>query len=382
MVCEMLKGAFMNRVKTKRMNPFKPTAGGEPPLLIGRNRVIRDFEKGLDNGVGAPGRIMLITGARGTGKTVMLTVLGDKARERGWEVLEETASSGLCERLVSELRTKEGLKDKLTIRPSVSFAGASVRWGEAELSPKRMPETLRKAMAARLDILEKRSAGLLISIDEAQAASREDMIAIATAIQHQIRERRNIAIIFAGLPQMVSDLYNDEVITFLRRARLNVLSDVSLDEVRNAFSQTFADSQMTISDSQISVAADVTKGYPYMIQLVGYYIWDAADIRDSWVITDEDVKNGIDEAHYDLDNAVCIPELQGLSKTDRDYLEAMSQSDGPSATAEVARLMGKSAQYAATYRKRLLDAYVIRETERGEVDFAVPFLREYLRKKS
>lgn len=54
-------------------NPFKPTAGGEPPLLIGRGKVIRDFEKGLDNGVGAPGRIMLVTGARGTGKTVMLT---------------------------------------------------------------------------------------------------------------------------------------------------------------------------------------------------------------------------------------------------------------------------------------------------------------------
>lgn len=52
-------------------NPFKPTAGGEPPLLIGRGKVIRDFEKGLDNGVGAPGRIMLVTGARGTGKTVM-----------------------------------------------------------------------------------------------------------------------------------------------------------------------------------------------------------------------------------------------------------------------------------------------------------------------
>lgn len=35
-------------------NPFKPTAGGEPPLLIGRGKVIRDFEKGLDNGVGCP----------------------------------------------------------------------------------------------------------------------------------------------------------------------------------------------------------------------------------------------------------------------------------------------------------------------------------------
>ena len=42
--------------------------------------------------------------------------------------------------------------------------------------------------------------------------------------------------------------------------------------------------------------------------------------------------------------------------------------------------MGKTPNYAATYRKRLLDAFVIRETERGEVDFAVPFLREYLRR--
>lgn len=57
-------------------NPFKPTAGGEPPLLIGRGKVIRDFEKGLDNGVGAPGRIMLVTGARGTGKTVIKTLPG------------------------------------------------------------------------------------------------------------------------------------------------------------------------------------------------------------------------------------------------------------------------------------------------------------------
>jgi hypothetical protein len=29
-------------------------------------------------------------------------------------------------------------------------------------------------------------------------------------------------------------------------------------------------------------------------------------------------------------------------------------------------------------RKRLLDAYVIRQTGCGEVDFAVPLLREYL----
>lgn len=369
----------MLHITQRKMNPFKPTAGGEPPLLIGRERVVRDFDKGLDNGVGAPGRIMLITGARGTGKTVMLTVLGDKARAHKWDVIEETASDGLCERLVSELCSKDSLIDKLTFAPSITIAGASVSLGEAELSPKRMPETLRKAMSARLDALEKRDAGLMISIDETQAASRVDLIAIATAIQHQIREKRNVSIVFAGLPQMISDLFDDEVITFLRRARTNVLANVPIDEVKESFAQTFEDSGMSLDTSLVEKAAVATAGYPYMIQLVGYYIWDAADARESTVISKEDVDEGIREARVDLDNAVCVPELHGLSKNDKAYLEAMAVSDGPSGTSEVAKRMGRSAKYAATYRKRLLDAYVIRQTDRGEVDFAVPFLREYLR---
>lgn len=369
----------MLHITQRKMNPFKPTAGGEPPLLIGRERVVRDFDKGLDNGVGAPGRIMLITGARGTGKTVMLTVLGDKARAHKWDVIEETASDGLCERLVSELCSKDSLIDKLTFAPSITIAGASVSLGEAELSPKRMPETLRKAMSARLDALEKRDAGLMISIDETQAASRADLIAIATAIQHQIREKRNVSIVFAGLPQMISDLFDDEVIAFLRRARTNVLANVPIDEVKESFAQTFEDSGMSLDTSLVEKAAVATAGYPYMIQLVGYYIWDAADARESTVISKEDVDEGIREARVDLDNAVCVPELHGLSKNDRAYLEAMAVSDGPSGTSEVAKRMGRSAKYAATYRKRLLDAYVIRQTDRGEVDFAVPFLREYLR---
>ena len=369
----------MLHITQRKMNPFKPTAGGEPPLLIGRERVVRDFDKGLDKGVGAPGRIMLITGARGTGKTVMLTVLGDKARAHKWDVIEETASDGLCERLVSELCSKDSLIDKLTFAPSITIAGASVSLGEAELSPKRMPETLRKAMSARLDALEKRDAGLMISIDETQAASRADLIAIATAIQHQIREKRNVSIVFAGLPQMISDLFDDEVITFLRRARTNVLANVPIDEVKESFAQTFEDSGMSLDTSLVEKAAVATAGYPYMIQLVGYYIWDAADARESTVISKEDVNEGIREARVDLDNAVCVPELHGLSKNDKAYLEAMAVSDGPSGTSEVAKRMGRSAKYAATYRKRLLDAYVIRQTDRGEVDFAVPFLREYLR---
>ena len=70
-------------------NPFKPTAGASPPLLIGRQGVVDSFVEGLDDGPGAPSRLSLCTGPRGIGKTVMLAELGRQARERGWVVIDE-----------------------------------------------------------------------------------------------------------------------------------------------------------------------------------------------------------------------------------------------------------------------------------------------------
>lgn len=77
------------------VNPFKPTAGKMPPILIGRQSIIEDFSEALANGAGAPGRIMLITGQRGFGKTVMLTEFRRIARAQHWETIGETASEGL-----------------------------------------------------------------------------------------------------------------------------------------------------------------------------------------------------------------------------------------------------------------------------------------------
>lgn len=39
------------------VNPFKPTAGAEPPVLAGRDTVLEDFTDGLAEGPGARGRV-------------------------------------------------------------------------------------------------------------------------------------------------------------------------------------------------------------------------------------------------------------------------------------------------------------------------------------
>lgn len=48
----------------RQANPFTPSAGVEPPALIGREDVLYDFEESLLAGVGAPRRLMRITGPR------------------------------------------------------------------------------------------------------------------------------------------------------------------------------------------------------------------------------------------------------------------------------------------------------------------------------
>lgn len=112
-------------------NPFKPTAGKRPPILIGRESVIEDFEEGLDNGAGAPGRLILITGNRGCGKTVLLRELQRLANERGWAVVSDSASLGLCDRLADALRSNKPVVTSMELSPS--FGRMSVEAARARV---------------------------------------------------------------------------------------------------------------------------------------------------------------------------------------------------------------------------------------------------------
>lgn len=363
-------------------NPFKPTAGGNPPSLIGREQVARDFEKGLDNGVGAPGRIMLITGTRGTGKTVMLAELAKRARHRHWDVISETGSDGLCLRLLSSLSPQESRFERVLIKPELSVLGIGGSLGEIEFAKKTMPSSLRSALRNRLEALRKKNVGLLIAIDEAQAAQREDMVAIATATQHLVSEDADIAIAIAGLPELISDILNDSVLTFMRRAKREILADVPISEVAASYRETFNSAGMSLTDEQAQQAAECTYGYPYMVQLVGYNIWDQVVSRahtNLAPVTNVDMECAIREANTELNMAVCEPELARLSPKSIAYLQALAQFDGAVRTAEVAEAMGVSSQYANTYRRRLLDAHILTEPRRGAIDFALPYLRTYIR---
>lgn len=380
-------------------NPFKPTAGKMPPVLVGRQSMIEDFREALRDGIGAPGRIMLVTGQRGFGKTVMLTEFRKIAKKDGWLTISETASDGLVDRLALALDPQDGLHvSGAQLSPAVSAGGlGTISLGEVSVSHEMAPLTLRAAMEHCLTSRRtKKGKGVLITIDEMQSASRDDIIAVATAVQHVIaqsdesdipeRDKRGVAIVFAGLPSMTNELVNNNTTTFMRRAMQRELANVPLPEVRDAYMKTINESGMDISESLASQAAQISRGYPYMIQLVGYYAWRSARRRDANKIERQDIQQGEHDALMEFRQAVCAPAIDELGASERLFLYAMARvieeaGPGKGDTAKISDIVtasGRSRSWANKYRTILLRDRVIEVAGHGYIKFAIPHLREYL----
>lgn len=354
-------------------NPFKPTAGAEPPVLAGRKKVIDDFTDGLTEGPGAPGRLMRISGPRGSGKTVLLTELGDIAKDKGWVVVDETAGKGLVDRITERL-ARQLPEANASMDIDLGFvkahAGVSSGTGGADI------RTVLDEAAGRIG-----KKGVLVTVDEVQDADKGEMAAISQAVQHLIREKKDVAFVFAGLTMGVADFINGEAMTFLRRAKAEQLKSIPDDDVAEAFEKTFGDSGMPIAGNALSDAVTATGGYAYMVQLVGYNVWKVArrHFGESPAVTTEDVREGAEMAMGDYVEAVIEPALSRLSKRAMSYLVEMSGSDGPSSTGCVAKSLGVPAQSLSSVRASLIAKQVIEPTEaRGYVDFAIPWMRKYV----
>lgn len=351
------------------MNPFKPTAGKMPPELIGRDFVVESFVDGMENGPGAPERLMRITGARGMGKTVMLNELGRIARARGWSVVDEVASPGFCSRILERLTSRNQV-DALRFQPSI--LGISLGGIEVE----RASLTLRDAMAAQL---KGGKSNLLITLDEVQDSSLEEVRALAVAIQQVIGDDLGIAFVFAGLPSMVDRVVNAKALTFLRRALPEDLAPLFFEDVEQSFAETIEASGLTVGALALEAMTKAAAGYPFMVQLVGYYSWQTAHKRHSEAIELVDAEKGIATARQRFDRMVIEPALQSLPPTLLSYLFAMARDEGrPSKTGVVAERLNRDLTELSSYRSRLIKENIIQSRMRGEIEFAVPYMADYL----
>ena len=362
-------------------NPFHASFGVSPPLLVGRESVLEDFVEALEDGPGSSGRATLYTGARGAGKTVMLNAVEDRARQHGWLIVSETATPGFVDRMVrqhlpallreydpeSVQRRVKGLTAPLSI--------GRVDWDTAETHV--VQPGLRNQLEVLTDVLAQHGTGVLITLDEIHRNQLAELRELATTVQHAFREGREIAFAGAGLAAGVSDVVNDDILTFLRRADRHSLGSVARADVERGFREPIEAAGRSVGDAALQLMVDGASGYPFLLQLVGAQTWRLHPTERE--ITLADAAQGVTRARRRLGALVHEPALSLTSDVDLAFLRAMSSDDGPSAMADVQRRLDVDVNYASQYRLRLIAAELIYSTRRGYVDFALPYLREYLR---
>jgi hypothetical protein len=361
-------------------NPFTPSFGTPPPLLVERENVIAEFEEALEIGPGAPGRAIFITGARGVGKTVVLNELEDSAKQAGWIVITDTAGPGLVDRLThSTLPRLLREHDPRSTQSRLTMVRISSVAAEREVSEAHQPQiTLRSQLEQLADLLAPHRTGVLLSLDEVHHAAINDMREVAAALQFGFREGRDIAFVAAGLPESINHLVNDRYSTFLRRAERFELAAISPPAVERALREPVEEGGRTITDKAITAAVAASDGYPYLVQSIGFYAWRAAGKAET--IRASHVEEAITTARRRMEQQIHEPTLADLSPVERTFVLVMAADSGPSRIADIAERMDVGNNYVQPYRARLINAGVIRPVQRGVVDFAIPYLRSYLRR--
>ncbi|MBC7597292.1 MAG: ATP-binding protein [Kineosporiaceae bacterium] len=359
-------------------SPFRAGFGKVPPTLAGRSKIIRAFAEAIEVGAWGSERALLVRGLRGVGKTVLLETLRRQAEDAGWVTISETASDGFVVRIMNKLR------EAITLRqPSGAVKISSIgiapigHIGFVHPEPSDPPATL-EGLVEKLAGLVEPTGGILFTLDEVSAATMKEFGVFAGSLQRSISRDHEIAMICAGLHTDIATILRDGTSTFLRRAHNENLDFLSWEDTLDAISTPIHAHGRTISPDALDYAARATQGYPFLTQYIGDKAWK--ENQNEQNISLADVKTAARLSKRQMGANIHEPALGRLSIQERTLLAAMAQDDGPSAIAELRQRLGSiTPQHLNNIRSKLVDAGIVYAPQRGKLDFALPYLRDYLR---
>ena len=355
-------------------SPFNPNFGKVPRLFLDRENIIDDYIDELTNSgdhIDTPYQTTMIYGVRGSGKTSMLTDIINRVKQLDdWIVVDLLNNRSIIDNLIESIQ----MQSKLNLSKLIQkINDIKIKNFEIKLNSQNTHQ-----MQLLLGIFEKLSQQgkkVLITIDE--VASTPEMRDLAMMYQLLIRQNFGIAMIMTGLPENISELKHNKVLTFLLRSNQLELSFLQGRSIEEAFRTNFEKENRQISDSVAVKLTQMTKGYAYAFQLLGYLIWKKTKPGDS--IDEKVIGQVIDDYQQKLfDNAYALI-YQKLTAVDKQFLKAMAQNNTDEVKlAFIADQTGKPSNYWSTYRKRLVRSQIIKNGSYGFVSFKLPFFKEFL----
>lgn len=240
---------------------FSPAFGNRPSCLVGREGVLKGLCEGLQTAPGRKERSTVLLGQRGSGKTVLLWELAERASELGFVVATPTiVSEGMLARIVEKIQDA-GSHFVVDVAPRISGGSFGAFGFEVGLEFSRDVQETKSEQFKLTQLARKLSGqgrGILILVDQLQANS-VDVRELVSVYQELVGEGLDVALVMAGLPGAVSATLNDRVLTFLNRANKVTLGPLPSLDVEAFYSDAFERLGVGIAPEQISRATEATK---------------------------------------------------------------------------------------------------------------------------
>ena len=288
------EGLAMAEKMQKVVNPYRPGAGHKPPYLAGRAVYAEYFCKLLQQSFYTEN--LLITGLRGMGKTVLLDSLREVAIDSGWLWIgnDLSESSTLSE-------------DRIALRLLTDISHSLTRWvekncdvhdawadGTYRFSALRtmyentpgLPSDKLNAVLDRLNFVVRRTgiAGFVFAYDEAQCLRDHKhnheypmSMVIETISTLQRKDGGTpCLLVLSGLPQVHDALietrtYTERMFHVISLGRLS--REETMEAILNPLKHLIPPPQVT--KELINKTADLTGGYPYLVQFFGKELVEA-----------------------------------------------------------------------------------------------------------
>ncbi len=380
-------------------NPFAPGAGAPPPELVGRDGILTSAAIALARiRIGRQAKSLMLVGLRGTGKTVLLDRIRDRAEAEGMitvriEAPEHRSLPGMLApqlRLaLLALRRTERSRERATraLRALAGFArGLKVKYGDIEVGIDVDPEAgladngdLEQDLVALLEAAGEaaQAAGTVLAlfIDELQYVPEDQLGSLVTALHRCAQRTLPVVLMGAGLPQLPGQMgraksYAERLFEF------PVVGPLNADDAAAAIRVPIEAEGESIADDAVHAIVERTEGFPYFLQEWGKFAWD---VTENSPITVADVELATSEAVASLDESFFRVRFDRLSPSEKRYLRAMAElGPGPHRSGDIAAVVDRPVTSLAPLRAQLVHKGMVWSPSHGDTAFTVPLFDEFM----
>ncbi len=193
--------------------------------------------------------------------------------------------------------------------------------------------------------------------------------ALIQAVHKSVQKRLPITFVGAGLPQ-IAELTGDAKSYAERLFKFPRIDSLTEQDARRAIVEPAQREGVVFERDAASLAAEITHGYPYFLQELGYQAWIVAEGNQ---ISVEDIITAREAYEAKLDSSFFKVRLDRATPLQTAYMRAMAElGPEPQKASEVAALMGRESSQVAPVRSQLIEMGLLYTPQHGYAAFTVP----------